>query len=145
MSIRGFWIVPRKLWFQPLTDVHCSAGGTFALYSYLCQHVNVGQHVDKHYKRLDSDKKLTHFSKRSLVNSATRHMLVRSQLARKILLFIVLMGTCMIIGDGVLTPAISGLSILGQGDSPDELEQKCADLAASVAIEVHVVHLIYGS
>jgi KUP system potassium uptake protein len=32
-----------------------------------------------------------------------------SIVARRLLLFIAMLGTCMLIGDGILTPAISGL------------------------------------
>jgi KUP system potassium uptake protein len=34
----------------------------------------------------------------------------RSIVARRVLLFIAMLGTCMLIGDGILTPAISGFS-----------------------------------
>lgn len=33
----------------------------------------------------------------------------RSVVARRVLLFVAMLGTCMLIGDGILTPAISGL------------------------------------
>jgi len=32
-----------------------------------------------------------------------------SVVARRLLLFVAMLGTCMLIGDGILTPAISGL------------------------------------
>ena len=32
--------------------------------------------------------------------------------AQKVLLFVVMLGTCMLIGDGILTPAISGNDLL---------------------------------
>lgn len=33
-----------------------------------------------------------------------------SMVARRVLLFVAILGMCMLIGDGILTPAISGLS-----------------------------------
>lgn len=35
----------------------------------------------------------------------------KSVFARRVLLFIAMLGTCMVIGDGILTPAISGISL----------------------------------
>lgn len=35
----------------------------------------------------------------------------KSVVARRVLLFIAMLGTCMVIGDGILTPAISGISL----------------------------------
>ena len=36
----------------------------------------------------------------------------RSIVARRVLLFVAMLGMCMLIGDGILTPAISGLLLL---------------------------------
>lgn len=35
----------------------------------------------------------------------------KSVVARRMLLFVAMLGTCMVIGDGILTPAISGISL----------------------------------
>lgn len=35
----------------------------------------------------------------------------KSIIARRLLLFIAMLGMCMVIGDGILTPAISGISL----------------------------------
>eukprot|EP01018_Ginkgo_biloba_P031855 Gb_04140 [translate_table: standard] len=88
-------------------------GGTFALYSLLCQHMNVGQNADKQYTRLASDAKLRFFSKQHEgkdVQSKTKQLLEKSKVAQRILIIVVMVGTCMVIGDGALTPAISVLS-----------------------------------
>ena len=79
------------------------AGGTFALYSLLCRRLNIGILP----------------SKRGDLNSniswpvGRQSWLVKffegSIVARRLLLFIAMLGTCMLIGDGILTPAISGL------------------------------------
>eukprot|EP01018_Ginkgo_biloba_P031856 Gb_04121 [translate_table: standard] len=88
-------------------------GGTFALYSLLCQHMNVGQNAGKQYTRLASDAKLRFFSKQHQgkdVQSKTKQLLEKSKVAQRILIIVVMVGTCMVIGDGALTPAISVLS-----------------------------------
>lgn len=36
----------------------------------------------------------------------------KSVIARRVLLFIAMLGMCMLIGDGILTPAISGLLLV---------------------------------
>lgn len=89
-------------------------GGTFALYSLLCRHARVGflpngQLADEElsaYKRRDG----------SACRAAPPHgpaarmkrTLESHRVLQTLLLFLTLVGTCMVIGDGVLTPAISG-------------------------------------
>ncbi|XP_024535498.1 probable potassium transporter 17 [Selaginella moellendorffii] len=84
-------------------------GGTFALYSLLCRHANVGRHAGKHYGRLESDTEFSYFgdAERVRVHTRAKMFLEKSEIAQKILLVCVTFGTCMVIGDGVLTPAIS--------------------------------------
>ncbi|EFJ24230.1 hypothetical protein SELMODRAFT_101574 [Selaginella moellendorffii] len=90
-------------------------GGTFALYSLLCRHANVGRHAGKHYGRLESDTEFSYFgdAERVRVHTRAKMFLEKSEIAQKILLVCVTFGTCMVIGDGVLTPAISVLSSIG--------------------------------
>lgn len=86
-------------------------GGTFALYSLLCRHARVSslpncQMADEElseYKngRISLDPK-TGFGSR-LKSALERHRVLQ-----RVLLVLALIGTCMVIGDGVLTPAISG-------------------------------------
>lgn len=86
------------------------AGGTFALYSLICRHVKVSllpnrQTVDEAL----STYKLEHPPETSK-NSRMKMLLERHKSLHTALLILVLLGTCMVIGDGLLTPAISGLS-----------------------------------
>lgn len=83
------------------------AGGTFALYSLICRHAKVSlipnrQHADEAlstYKMEEAPEKDTNKMKMLLEKYKALHTA---------LLIVVLLGTCMVIGDGVLTPAISG-------------------------------------
>lgn len=86
-------------------------GGTFALYSVLRQHINFkGQMVMPTY-RLASDVNLKFHSKRSMLKNRAREFFENNSTAQTIITFLVLLGTCMVIGDGALTPAISGTYI----------------------------------
>ncbi|KNA05279.1 hypothetical protein SOVF_191940 [Spinacia oleracea] len=88
-------------------------GGTFALYSLLCRHANVNTIPNRH--RTDED--LTTYSRFKLQDksfaSKTRQWLENHSSRKNSLLLLVLVGTCMVIGDGILTPAISVLSASG--------------------------------
>ncbi|KAJ7524970.1 hypothetical protein O6H91_17G030200 [Diphasiastrum complanatum] len=88
-------------------------GGTFALYSKLCRHTKINVNAGQQYSRLDSDMNLSHYDKPKTLRSKTKQLLETSKAAQNILLFVVMMGTCMVMGDGVLTPAISVLSAIG--------------------------------
>lgn len=85
-------------------------GGTFALYSLLCRHTKLSllptqQVIDEElstYKLQGPD--------HARQDSMLKTFFERHKGARNGLLVLVLLGTCMAIGDGVLTPAISVLS-----------------------------------
>jgi KUP system potassium uptake protein len=84
------------------------AGGTFALYSLLCRYCNISSLPNRH----PSDVELTTY----LVEHANQKTYLQKKLEgsptlQKVLLMIVLLGTCMVIGDGILTPAISGTNM----------------------------------
>lgn len=85
------------------------SGGTFALYSLLCRHANVNTIPNRH--RTDED--LTTYSRgrfhENSFASKTRQWLEKHSSRKNALLLLVLGGTCMVIGDGILTPAISGI------------------------------------
>ncbi|KAH9532853.1 hypothetical protein CY35_18G021100 [Sphagnum magellanicum] len=83
-------------------------GGTFALYSLLCRHCNISALPNKH----PTDEELTTFVVNcgSIKKSWLQKKLESSNVLQRILLIVVLFGTCMVIGDGILTPAISVLS-----------------------------------
>lgn len=87
------------------------AGGTFALYSKLCQHARVGQTAGRHHSPLQSDAQLKFYGSRSRtrgIHSGVKLFLERTRWEQMALLLLVMTGTSMVIGDGVLTPAISG-------------------------------------
>ncbi|XP_078154247.1 potassium transporter 6-like [Carex rostrata] len=90
-------------------------GGTFALYSLLCRHARVGllpsgQLADEEllgYKKRDYGGEVVG---RSGIVGVVRRELEGRQVLQRILLVLALIGTCMVIGDGILTPAISVFS-----------------------------------
>uniref|UniRef100_M0ZQS1 Potassium transporter 17 n=1 Tax=Solanum tuberosum TaxID=4113 RepID=M0ZQS1_SOLTU len=82
-------------------------GGTFALYSYLCRHINFQSKLSIHNVRMESDESMAYYSQESGSSrrSKTKKFLEKSSTAQNVLTFVVLLGTCMVIGDGALTPA----------------------------------------
>ncbi|ONL97815.1 Potassium transporter 2 [Zea mays] len=85
-------------------------GGTFALYSLICRHANVSllpnrQIADEELStyKLECPPEITD-------KSRIKVWLERHRKLRVALLVMVMIGTCMVIGDGVLTPAISVFS-----------------------------------
>nr|XP_043608397.1 probable potassium transporter 17 isoform X2 [Erigeron canadensis] len=87
-------------------------GGTFALYSLLCRHMNIGAitstGVSSPSSRSHNNSLHQSFKKPSRLGM----FIERSLIARRILFFIAILGMCMLIGDGILTPAISVLSAM---------------------------------
>lgn len=85
-------------------------GGTFALYSYLCRHINFQSKLSIHNVRMESDESMAYYSQESGSSrrSKTKKFLEKSSTAQNVLTFVVLLGTCMVIGDGALTPATCG-------------------------------------
>ncbi|KAF3602340.1 hypothetical protein F2Q69_00033560 [Brassica cretica] len=88
-------------------------GGTLAIYSLLCRHAKVSL-IPNHQR---SDENLTTYSRTLLpegsFSAKTKKWLEGKHWRKRALLVIVLLGTCMTIGDGILTPAISVLSATG--------------------------------
>ena len=83
------------------------AGGTFALYSLLCRHARFSLLPNQQA----ADEELsTYYSNgtRTVISSPLKTFLEKHKRLRTLLLLIVLFGASMVIGDGVLTPAISG-------------------------------------
>ncbi|KAJ7970875.1 Potassium transporter [Quillaja saponaria] len=88
-------------------------GGTFALYSLLCRHARVSllpntQLADEELTEYTNDGIIS-VNKRN-VGSALKSALEKYRVLQRVLLVLALIGTCMVIGDGVLTPAISVFS-----------------------------------
>lgn len=87
------------------------AGGTFALYSLICRYAKVGLIPSQQAE----DTEVSNYqlevptSKKSIKRaSKIKSKLENSNFAKLFLLFSTMLGTSMVIGDGVLTPCISG-------------------------------------
>ncbi|KAL8518987.1 hypothetical protein ACS0TY_010078 [Phlomoides rotata] len=96
-------------------------GGTFALYSLICRYANVNllpnrQQADEYISSFKLKLPTPELERALNIKEALEH---KSYL-KKLLLLLVLMGTSMIIGDGILTPAISVMSAMSglQGRVP---------------------------
>uniref|UniRef100_A0A1S4BWE9 Potassium transporter n=1 Tax=Nicotiana tabacum TaxID=4097 RepID=A0A1S4BWE9_TOBAC len=90
----------------------CShAGGAFALYSLMCRYAKVSLIPNQE----PEDRELSHYNLDIPSNQfrraqKIRHKLENSKFAKFLLVFVAILGTSMVIGDGVLTPCISVLS-----------------------------------
>lgn len=82
-------------------------GGTFALYSLLCRHAKIKTVPNQD----QTDEELTTFSRATFGEKSfaarIKRWLEGHEFLQKTLLILVLVGSCMVIGDGILTPAIS--------------------------------------
>ncbi|OAY37090.1 potassium transporter 4 [Manihot esculenta] len=85
-------------------------GGTFALYSLLCRHAKFS--LLPNQQAADEELSAYKYGPTAHVtsSSALKRFLEKHKTLRTALLVVVLFGACMVIGDGVLTPAISVLS-----------------------------------
>ncbi|KAI0528627.1 hypothetical protein KFK09_001169 [Dendrobium nobile] len=86
-------------------------GGTFALYSLLCKHINIGSLQSKSV----NSRTIFSYSDGALATETRNKLgkfLEKNIIAQRIVLFIAMSGVCMLIGDGILTPAISVLSAI---------------------------------
>ncbi|TKY62955.1 Potassium transporter 4 [Spatholobus suberectus] len=85
-------------------------GGTFALYSLLCRHAKFNLLPNQQA----ADEELSSYkygpSSQAVASSPLKRFLEKHKRLRTALLVVVLFGACMVIGDGVLTPAISVLA-----------------------------------
>nr|XP_024372898.1 potassium transporter 7-like isoform X2 [Physcomitrium patens] len=95
-----------------VTMVKCliETGGTFALYSLLCRHGKLSLLSNQQ----DDDQNLSTYKvvtpKQTQLGLRVMNLFEKHPHLRKGLLIVVLLGTCMVIADGVFTPAISVLS-----------------------------------
>jgi KUP system potassium uptake protein len=89
--------------------LHIHAGGTFALYSLLCRHAKIS--LLPNCQVADEELSTYNFEDfpQTKTGSRVKSMLEKCRLFHTTLLIVALIGTCMVIGDGVLTPAISGM------------------------------------
>ncbi|KAL7253527.1 hypothetical protein ACSBR1_007962 [Camellia fascicularis] len=82
-------------------------GGTFALYSLICRHAKVGLLPNRQVAdEALSTYKLEHRPDKKS-SSIVKLFLEKHKSLHTALLILVLLGTCMVIGDGLLTPAMS--------------------------------------
>ncbi|KAI3929487.1 hypothetical protein MKX01_025655 [Papaver californicum] len=84
-------------------------GGVFALYSLLCRHARLSLLPNQQA----ADEELTAYkygTSTQIQSSPMKRFFEKHKRLRTALLIVVLCGACMVIGDGVLTPAISVLS-----------------------------------
>ncbi|XP_019451783.1 PREDICTED: potassium transporter 5-like [Lupinus angustifolius] len=106
-------------------------GGTFALYSKICRSAKVGllpnqQSEDAEVSNYQLDyPNSSHWLKSKLENS---------EFAKLFLLLITMLGTSMVIGDGVLTPCISVLSAVGGIKEADSSITEGRIVGISIAI-----------
>ncbi|XP_022159142.1 potassium transporter 6-like [Momordica charantia] len=112
-----FWtltIVPLlKYVFIVLKADDNGEGGTFALYSLLCRHARVSSLPNVQA----ADEELAEYKKESIILPPKKSFacklkssLETYKVLQRFLLILALIGTCMVIGDGILTPAISVFS-----------------------------------
>ncbi|XP_070006409.1 potassium transporter 5-like [Nicotiana sylvestris] len=86
-------------------------GGAFVLYSLICRHANVSlipnqEPEDRELSRYGLDIPSNQFRRAQKI----RHKLENTKFARFFLVFLAILGTSMVIGDGIITPSISVLS-----------------------------------
>ncbi|KAJ6793332.1 putative potassium transporter 12 isoform X1 [Iris pallida] len=88
-------------------------GGTFALYSLLCRHAKIKTIPNQHRTDEELTTYICHTFDENSLAAKIKRWLEAHAYKKNTLLVVVLIGTCMVIGDGILTPAISVLSAAG--------------------------------
>ncbi|TKY52538.1 Potassium transporter 5 [Spatholobus suberectus] len=90
-------------------------GGTFALYSLICRYAKVGLIPNQQLEDAEVSNYKLELPKNNRMKRASRlkSKLENSYFAKLFLLLVTMLGTSMVIGDGVLTPCISVLSAVG--------------------------------
>ncbi|XP_045799132.1 potassium transporter 5-like [Trifolium pratense] len=89
-------------------------GGTFALYSLICRYSRVGLIPNQQAEDAEvSNYQLKLPKRREKRASIVKSTLENNHFMRHFLLFSTMLGTSMVMGDGVLTPCISVLSAVG--------------------------------
>lgn len=109
-----FWtitLIPLlKYVFVVLSADDNGEGGTFALYSLLCRHAKFSLLPNQQAADEELSAYKYGFSGQSTSCLPLKRFLEKHKKSRTVLLVIVLLGACMVIGDGVLTPAMSVMS-----------------------------------
>ncbi|XVF16456.1 hypothetical protein REPUB_Repub10bG0032200 [Reevesia pubescens] len=120
-------------------------GGTFALYSLLCRHARVCslpncQLADEELSEYKKDEIVS--SNSSFWGSSLKSTLEKHKILQRVLLVLALIGTCMVIGDGVLTPAISVFSaVSGLELSMSKEQHRYVEVPAACAILIFLFAL----
>ncbi|CAH2047554.1 unnamed protein product [Thlaspi arvense] len=112
-------------------------GGTFALYSLICRYAK----VNKLPNQQPADEQISSFRLKLPTPELERALGIKEALETKgylktLLLLLVLMGTSMIIGDGILTPAMSVMSAMSGLQGQVEGFGTNALVSSSIAILV---------
>uniref|UniRef100_A0A0E0HNW7 Potassium transporter n=1 Tax=Oryza nivara TaxID=4536 RepID=A0A0E0HNW7_ORYNI len=123
-------------------------GGTFALYSLICRRVRAG--LLPPCAAAAAGEELDAAGAAAAPVSAVRAALERHRVLRRLLLLLALLGTCMVIGDGVLTPAVSVFSaVSGLELSMDKDQHKyillpitCVILVCLFALQHYGTHRV---
>ncbi|GER51526.1 potassium transporter family protein [Striga asiatica] len=127
-------------------------GGTFALYSLLCRHAKVNllpssQSADED---LSNYKKDVTSPEPSIFGARLKSILEKYSVLQRLLLLLALLGACMVIGDGILTPAISVFSAVSGVELAAEKEHHkyievpvaCLILIALFALQHYGTHRV---
>lgn len=98
------------LFLSVLPNYSITSGGTFALYSLLCRHGKFNLLPNQQA----ADEELSAYkygpSGKSSLSLALRRFLEKHKSLWQALLFVVLLAAGMVIGDGVISPAMSGMA-----------------------------------
>ncbi|KAL4370478.1 hypothetical protein AHAS_Ahas06G0069800 [Arachis hypogaea] len=112
-------------------------GGTFALYSLICRYAKVGLIPNQQVEDADvSNYQLQLPNNRQKRASKLKSALEKSHFMKLFLLFATMLGTSMVIGDGVLTPCISVLSAVGG------IKQAATNINNDVVVLISVAILV---
>ncbi|KAK4762862.1 hypothetical protein SAY86_008630 [Trapa natans] len=128
-------------------------GGTFALYSLLCRHARINslpncQQADEELSEYKGEG--VSLLPRTSFGARLKSSLEKHRFLQRSLLFLALIGTCMVIGDGVLTPAISvfsavsglELSMAKQHHKYVEVPAACIILIGLFALQHYGTHRV---
>ncbi|XVF32600.1 hypothetical protein REPUB_Repub17cG0096400 [Reevesia pubescens] len=109
-----FTLLPSVKYILIVLRATDNGDGTFALYSLICRYAKVSLIPSQQAEDHDvSNFRIELPSRRLKRASALKSKLEKSQFAKYFLLLVTMLGTSMLIGDGILTPSISVLSAVG--------------------------------
>ncbi|KZV36449.1 potassium transporter 26-like [Dorcoceras hygrometricum] len=111
-------------------------GGTFALYSYIRRHIKFHTNFSIQNTGFESDLSTRRYGGGSPLSTKAKEFLEKNPKAQNFLIILVLIGNCMVIGDGALTPATCVLSAL-QG-----IQSRSSKITQDHVVWISVVLLI---